>query len=57
MQINIFEELDSFLILEDLNSGDEDVTGDLPLERRSDPHYNLHIVTVIVFALFHYLNY
>ena len=57
MQINIFEELDSFLILEDLNSGDEDITGDLTLERRSDPDYNFYIVTVIVFALFHYLNY
>ena len=56
VEVNVLEELNSFFILQNLNGRDEDIGGDFTLEGRPDPDDHFHIIAVIVFALFHYLN-
>ena len=56
VEVDVLKELNSFFVLENLDGRNENIRGDFTLERRSDPHDYFHIIAVIVFALFHYLN-
>ena len=56
VEVDVLEELDSFFVFENLNCGDENIAGDLALEGGSDSDDDFHVIAVVVFALFHYLN-